>query len=133
MPPEVRTALEDEADGSRAVVERLDVSSNAVDLSVDSDCPSILVLSQIFYPGWEVLVDGAKAPILQPNYALTGVFVNKGPHSVQFVYRPASLRIGMAITLSTILIAVVIMLTATRRAARTVARVGAQTTPLERL
>jgi uncharacterized membrane protein YfhO len=86
------------------VVERVDVATNSVDLRVDSDSPGIVVLSQIYYPGWQVFVDGRSAQILQTDYALTGVFVKEGSHAIRFVYRPASLRIGMAITLGTILI-----------------------------
>jgi hypothetical protein len=104
VPAELPAGLSNEAPGSHAVVERVDVATNSVDLRVDSDSPGIVVLSQIYYPGWQVFVDGRSAQILQTDYALTGVFVKEGSHAIRFVYRPASLRIGMAITLGTILI-----------------------------
>jgi hypothetical protein len=104
MPDGLVAELPNEARGSRAQVERVDVATNSVDLSVDTDSPGIVVLSQIYYPGWQVFVDGISAPILQTDYALTGVLVKEGTHAIRFLYRPASLRFGLAITLGTILI-----------------------------
>jgi hypothetical protein len=104
MPAELVGGLSKEVRESSAVINRIDTSSNSVDLSVDTKSPGILVLSQMYYPGWQVLVDGKSAPILQTDYALTGVFVKEGSHAITFLYRPASLRFGLAITLGTILI-----------------------------
>jgi uncharacterized membrane protein YfhO len=104
MPAGLVAGLPNEARGSRSVVERVNVAANSVDLSVDTDSAGIVVLSQIYYPGWQVFVDGIGAPILQTDYALTGVLVKEGTHAIRFLYRPASLRFGLAITLGTILI-----------------------------
>jgi uncharacterized membrane protein YfhO len=91
------------------------VASNSIDLSVHTDSPGSVVLSQIYYPGWQVSVDGIRAPFLQTDYTLAGVFVKEGSHSVRFLYRPASLRIGMAITLGTILIVAAVTVFTRRR------------------
>jgi hypothetical protein len=110
MPAELVAGLPKEAHGSRAVVDQVKVSSNSVVFSVNSESPGIVVLSQIYYPGWQVFVDGIRAPVLQTDYALTGVFVKEGPHAIKFLYRPASLKIGLAITLGTILIVAIFIL-----------------------
>jgi membrane protein YfhO len=109
MPAELAAGLPNLTGGKRASIDSLKLTSNSVNLSADADSPGVIVLSQIYYPGWQVLVDGRSAPILQPDYALTGVFVNNGRHAVRFVYRPESLRIGMAITLSTMFIVAVVI------------------------
>jgi hypothetical protein len=54
-----------------------------------------LVLSDLYYPGWEASVDGAAAPIYQANYLFRGVELPPGKHQVIFAYRPASLRTGI--------------------------------------
>jgi uncharacterized membrane protein YfhO len=68
-----------------------------------------LVLSEIYYPGWRVLVDGVEAPILQTNYALNGVVLKPGTRSVQFVYRPKSLTIGATISVLSLLVMAAIL------------------------
>jgi hypothetical protein len=81
-----------------AEIEWSNPSSNEIALKVTSERPGILVLSQIFYSGWRVFVDGVEAQILQPDYALTGVALKEGTRSVRFVFQPMSYRIGIALT-----------------------------------
>jgi hypothetical protein len=59
---------------------------------------SIVVLSQIHYPGWQAYVDGVRAPLLRADYAFVGVAVAPGRHVVRFALEPASLRMGAAMT-----------------------------------
>ena len=61
---------------------------------------SLLVMSEMFYPGWEAEVDGKAAPILAVNHALRGVVVPAGSSTVQMRYAPASVRYGVALTLA---------------------------------
>ncbi|MFH0864211.1 MAG: YfhO family protein [Candidatus Gottesmanbacteria bacterium] len=46
--------------------------------------PAILVLSQIYYPGWQVKIDGIKDKLglLKVNYALSGIFIPSGNHQI---------------------------------------------------
>ena len=75
-------------------VERYEPSR--IDIKVQAAAPALLALSDLFYPGWEATVDGRPAEILQANYVMRAVGVPKGAHEVRFLYRPASLRAGMA-------------------------------------
>lgn len=54
----------------------------------------LLVLSEVFYPGWQATVDGVAAPIHRVDYALRGLLLPKGEHWVELVYAPASVRWG---------------------------------------
>jgi hypothetical protein len=65
--------------------------------------PSILVLSEIVYPGWRVKVDGVESDLLQVNYNLRGVALAPGKHQVGFVYSPASLKVGAVVSIATAL------------------------------
>jgi hypothetical protein len=64
---------------------------NAVVLEVDTDRTSLLVLHDIYYPGWEATVDGKVQPILRTNVLFRGVEVPAGRHVVEFQFRPLSI------------------------------------------
>ena len=63
---------------------------NAVTLQVNADRDSVLVLHDIYYPGWEAYVDGERRPILRANLLFRGVEVSPGRHRVEFRFRPLS-------------------------------------------
>jgi hypothetical protein len=63
---------------------------------------SFLVLSDPYYPGWKVFIDGQEGRIYRGDYFLRTVFLEKGKHTVRFVYLPRSFAIGLVITLSTL-------------------------------
>lgn len=63
---------------------------NVVTVEVETDRDSVLVLHDIFYPGWQARVDGARRPILRTNLLFRGVEVPAGKHVVEFRFRPLS-------------------------------------------
>ena len=67
-----------------------------IDIKVQAAAPALLVLSDLFYPGWEATVDGRPAEILRANYVMRAVAIPEGAHEVRFLYRPASFRAGVA-------------------------------------
>ena len=67
-----------------------------IDIQVRAAAPALLVLSDLFYPGWEATVDGRPAEILRANYAMRAVAIPEGAHEVRFLYKPASFRVGVA-------------------------------------
>jgi hypothetical protein len=62
--------------------------------------PGLLVLSEIWYPGWQVVVDGKAQPVRQVAGILRGVSLGAGTHRVVFVYNPASVRWGVWLSLA---------------------------------
>jgi hypothetical protein len=60
---------------------------------------SLLILTDLHYPGWKASVDGTPVPIERVNYLLRGVPVPAGTHRVEFSYEPATYRAGWIITL----------------------------------
>ena len=67
-------------------------------VQVDTPTSAFLVLSDIYYPGWQAAVDGEPTPIARVDYVLSGVRLEAGSHIVQFEYRPSSLRWGVLIS-----------------------------------
>ena len=86
-------------------------------LRVTCDTPATLVLADAAYPGWQVTVDAAPAPILLANLMFRGVTLGPGVHEVTFTYRPAIWRWGVVISLGT-LVALLIGFCATLRMRR---------------
>jgi hypothetical protein len=58
-----------------------------------------VVLSDTYYPGWYVFVDGQPARLLHADYAFRGVAVPAGNHSIEFRYEPLSFILGAWVTL----------------------------------
>jgi hypothetical protein len=56
--------------------------------------PGLLVVSDAYYPGWRVSIDGAPARLHRVNVMMRGVEVPAGEHEVVFRFRPASLATG---------------------------------------
>ncbi|MGH2353311.1 MAG: YfhO family protein, partial [Chloroflexota bacterium] len=64
---------------------------------------AMLFLADLAYPGWKAYLDGVETPIYRANYLFRAVYVPAGRHTVEFVYRPLSFRLGLLITLVALL------------------------------
>ena len=85
-------------------------------LDVQASAQAILVVSELYYPGWRATVDGADTPIYRADHALRAVLVPAGHHSVEMVFDPLSFRAGAIISLAAIAAAAVVLLRAAWRA-----------------
>jgi hypothetical protein len=94
--------------GGEAKIVRYSNNNVVIDASLDGS--GILVLTDTFYPGWKVLVDGKESRILQANHFFRGVQLSPGNHTVEFKYVPLSFKVGLAISLFTIIILTLISL-----------------------
>lgn len=81
--------------GSAEVAER---SSQRVVVEARANYPCVLVLSDAYYPGWKVQVDGEPSEIFPVYTSFRGVVLQPGDHRVVFTYEPASFRIGFLIS-----------------------------------
>lgn len=76
-------------------VEIKDYCSNSVRIQCHMASDGILVLSDLYYPGWKVYVNGQREDVLRVNDVLRGVCMGKGENDVEFVYEPLGLRAGI--------------------------------------
>jgi len=65
-----------------------------------------LVTSDAFYPGWRASIDGRDVPLYRADYAIRGVPVPAGEHTVRFDYRPRSFYLGAGISLISLLLVI---------------------------
>ncbi len=77
---------------AKATTKIVAYSVNDVVVEVDSDRAGVLVLHDLYYPGWEVTVDGAAQPLLRTNLLFRGVEVPAGRHRVAFRFNPLSVE-----------------------------------------
>ncbi|MGH9851184.1 MAG: YfhO family protein, partial [Blastocatellia bacterium] len=75
-----------------------------IELQTANAQPGFLVLSEIYYPGWEAWVDGQRAPVERVNFTLRGVELSPGEHRVEFVFRSPSFRNGAAWSLAGVML-----------------------------
>jgi hypothetical protein len=68
-----------------------------VTVDVEAAKPVLLVLTDIYYPGWQAWVDGAGTPIHRTHGVFRAVLVPAGRHRVRFDYRPAMFWRGVVV------------------------------------
>ena len=74
-----------------------------VSVRVHADRPAWLVLSDGYYrPGWRAFLDGEETALYPADFAVRAVRVPAGESTVEFVFRPRSLRVGLPISLATL-------------------------------
>lgn len=84
--------------GDAAIYTRLSPESFRV--TTRSAAAGLLVLSEIWDPGWQATVDGAATPILRANGIFMAVPAPAGEHTLEFHYLPPRFWQGMGITLA---------------------------------
>lgn len=96
-------------------------SPNKIVTEVNLAEPALLVLSEMWYPGWVAYDNGYPVSILRTNYLLRGVWLSAGHHSVAWLYRPGSLEWGLRISgVAALLSALVLVVVARRNASRAI-------------
>ncbi len=72
-------------------------SPNEVVFVVHTDAPALLVLSDVYYPGWRAEVDREPVPIYRTDATFRGVLIPPGDHRVRMRFFPRSLQVGLAL------------------------------------
>jgi hypothetical protein len=87
------------AGAAQATVTIDDYSLNEITMTVTSDRPGYVVLSEIYYPNWRARVNDKDAPLYRADYALRAIPVPAGRSRIQCSYRSPAFRRGLIITL----------------------------------
>ncbi len=82
-----------------------DYAPNRIKLIAETSQPAIVVLSEVYYPGWEAILDGKPANLLRANWTFRAVAIEAGRHEIELRFRPSSFLISGAISALSWLIA----------------------------
>ena len=108
------------ADPAASTVRWVRDEPEVLELSVDVTSASYLVVADAWAPGWQAVVvdgDGARreVPILRAMTCFRAVPVEPGDQRVEMVYRPASVRVGVTLSLAAVVAFGVLLLAWRRR------------------
>jgi hypothetical protein len=76
--------------------------------------PGVLVLTDIFYPGWRAWVDGRESKVLRAYGLFRGIALKEGKHTVVFRYLPSSFKIGVFLAAAMLLLSLIFISRANR-------------------
>jgi uncharacterized membrane protein YfhO len=81
-----------EVHGTFTILDQKD--PNRVQINADLTGDGWVILSDLWFPGWRVAVDGQERPIHRADYIFRAVEVPGGEHFIEFTYRPNSFKWG---------------------------------------
>lgn len=82
----------------------LNYQSNSIQVDTSSHPSEELILAEVWSPGWKAYINGKElTPIYELKNALRSVKANDNAQFVEFKYEPESFKLGMYITLTTVL------------------------------
>ena len=84
--------------GSGPTAQVTDYGDNRIVIDAGTPTDGILVLSEMYYPGWTATVDGAPAKILRADYTLRAIALPAGSHRVVFDFMPPPFVAGVWIS-----------------------------------
>lgn len=109
-------AFKDVLDGSAldsGTVALTSYAPNELRYTLQSARGGVVVLSEVYYPGWTATIDGQEVPIARANYVLRALKVPAGRHELVLQFRPTSIQrtetlayTGLALTLAAFLLAI---------------------------
>ena len=76
-----------------------------VEVHVSTPTDGFLVISDTYFPGWEAYVDGQSRPVLRGDLLFRTVPVPAGSHTVELRFQPLSVRLGLALTMGALVVA----------------------------
>ncbi|MEK7263724.1 MAG: YfhO family protein [Bacteroidota bacterium] len=79
-------------------------TNNSLALKVSTPKKGFLVVSEIFYPGWNAYIDGKQTSVYRADWSLRACIVDAGEHTVEMKFEPQPLYGGMKITFATMLL-----------------------------
>jgi hypothetical protein len=98
--------------GEQAVIKKYLPDEVAIEVNSEG---GLLVLSDLYYPGWKARVNGRDEPVVRSFGVLRGVPVGKGRSEVLFSYRPMSLYAGIAVSVIMFVIWITILIVSRKK------------------
>jgi len=83
---------------AESTVRILEYEPSRIVLEAEVAADGILVLSEVYYPGWRAYMDGRETRIYRADHALRALALQAGYHRVELVYDPLSFKVGFVIS-----------------------------------
>ena len=90
--------LPDSRSDNLGAPEVVEWTSTKVTVRAEADQACVLVLADAYYPGWRATIDGEPAEIFPVYHIYRGLLLGRGQHTVEYTYAPWSFRLGMAVS-----------------------------------
>ncbi|HEY4087936.1 MAG TPA: YfhO family protein, partial [Bryobacteraceae bacterium] len=78
--------------------------AGAMKLRARTSSPGMLILSEVYYPGWRAVVNGKPIPVIRVDGGIRGIPLASGESRVEMEYVPVIAWIGVLSTLLTTLV-----------------------------
>jgi hypothetical protein len=101
-----------------SAVRILTYENNRMVLEVTTPVAALLFMSEAYYPGWQAYVDGRLEGILRAHYTFRAIPVGPGTHRVEMVIEPLSFKVGLTVSVLTIVLLLAGWIFSTRRKKR---------------
>ena len=95
--------------------EIVDLWPNTIQVEVELPGDGMLILGEVWTPGWRATDNGMPAQILRVDGALRGVHLSSGRHQVVFTFLPPTLIWGLCITAFSLIVCIAALFWDARR------------------
>jgi len=85
------------------------------ELEVTLESPGLVILADVYYPGWSLTIDGKSAPIYQVNRLMRGAAVSPGAHRLVYSYTPRSFQVGRIVSVVGLCVLALFVMACVRR------------------
>jgi hypothetical protein len=102
VPPRSRSVPDRGIAGNVQVATIVSYAPERVVVQASAERPGLLVLTDLYHPGWRARVDGVETPVLRADYFFRGVPLAPGNHEVELVFDPPAVWFGRLVSLLTL-------------------------------
>jgi hypothetical protein len=85
-------------------VAQVEARPEVLHFDVAPERPSLLVVTDTWYPGWRAWVDGVESPVFRANAHFRGIAVPAGARRVDLRFEPRTFRAGAALSTAALLV-----------------------------
>ena len=84
---------------STATIKLLENKNDEITYDFNASSNQFTVFSEMYYSkGWEAYIDGKRVEYSKVNYALRGMAIPAGKHSIKFVFNPQMINLGESLS-----------------------------------
>jgi uncharacterized membrane protein YfhO len=69
-------------------------ANQSISIQTEAPAPSLVVVSQTYYPAWKAYMDGQPTEVWRANYAFQAFEVPAGRHQIRMVYEDKKFLVG---------------------------------------